>query len=176
MIRFSAKSVFLAPMLGGILCTQTPGVAAQSSLTDCAAIEEAQARLSCYDSVSENAKSLPVLRIPRSTQPRSTTEITPTDSSSTSSAVQDQFGLELKQSKNTNRGPDVRNYRVVAAKHNDFTGWTIEFDKGGTWKQVGTDDYNIKVGEVYTVRRASFNSYFLSNSNNNRKIKITRTQ
>jgi len=146
----------------------------QSSITECADIDNAQARLNCYDRVSENVKELPVVRVPRNMnsepQPR-------LDSPLASTAVQDEFGLdEAKKQKQRESEPDSRSYRVLSAKHNDFTGWTIEFEGGGIWKQVGTESYDIEVGGLYTIQRRSFGSYQLSSSRNNRKIRVSRTE
>jgi|SRR6056300_210662 hypothetical protein len=146
----------------------------QSSITECADIDNAQARLNCYDRVSENVKELPVVRVPRNRnsepQPR-------LDAPLPSTAVQDEFGLdEAKKQKQRESEPDSRSYRVLSAKHNDFTGWTIEFEGGGIWKQVGTESYDIEVGGLYTIQRRSFGSYQLSSSRNNRKIRVSRTE
>jgi len=146
----------------------------QSSITECADIDNAQARLNCYDRVSENVKELPVVRVPRNRnsepQPR-------LDAPLPSTAVQDEFGLdEAKKQKQRESEPDSRSYRVLSAKHNDFTGWTIEFEGGGIWKQVGTESYDIEVGGLYTIQRRSFGSYQLSSSRNNRKIRVSSTE
>ena len=155
-----------------------PPTLGQGGIASCADIDNAQERLACYDRAAEGGSDLPVVRLPRNTRPAAT-ETAPVDTAGTSqpTARQDEFGLELKQERQRDTGgPDSRTYRVLAARHNDFTGWTIEFDGGGVWKQVGTDDYRIEVGETYTVSRASFNSFMLSNSRNNRKIRITRVE
>lgn len=160
----------------GLLMMLTPQyqLLAQENLTSCAAIGNAEERLACYDRAAEATRDLPVVRLPRTarTEPRSTSE----EPAAPATTRQDEFGLELKQERISNAGPDSRTYTVLAASHNDFTGWTIEFDGGGIWKQVGTDDYNIEVGERYTVSRATFNSFLLSNGTNNRKIRITRVE
>ena len=147
----------------------------QGGLASCAEIENAQERLACYDKAAESGNNLPVVRLPRNTRP-DTADTAPAENASQPAERRDEFGLELKQERQRDTGPDSRSYRVLAARHNDFTGWTIEFEGGGTWKQVGTDDYDIEVGETYTIRRGTFNSYMLSNSNNNKKIRITRVE
>ena len=166
--RFIIFSTLMGPIL-------TSGFAlGQSSITECADIENAQARLNCYDRVSENVRDLPVIRVPRNTNTVPQSDV---DAPVASSAVQDEFGLdETKKKKQRESGPDSRSYRVLSAKHNDFTGWTIEFEGGGIWKQVGTKSYDIEVGELYTIQRRSFGSYQLSSSRNNRKIRVSRTE
>ena len=169
MINILPKDFVVMAVLAGITASSTTALA-QSNVTSCADIEGAEERLACYDRAAEAARNLPVVRMPRIQ--RSTDEV-PRESSpdvaSSANARSDSFGYGDRRD-----GPRTQTYRVVSAKHNDFTGWTIEFDNGSTWKQVGTDDYRIEVGEQYSVRRNSFNSYMLSNSENNRKIRISR--
>ena len=63
---------------------------------------------------------------------------------------------------------------VASASHNDFTGWTLEFKNGQVWHQVGTEDYDIKVGDEYKITRGFMNSFILSNNEDHHKIRITR--
>ena len=141
----------------------------QVSIASCADIEDSAARLACYDEATSAIQSLPVIRLPRASVTSSSEASN--DAPATSSSRGDDFGLELRDD-----GGRVaeRSYRVVAANRNDFTGWTIEFENGAKWRQVGTDKYDIEVGDTYTVRRGALNSFLLSNSKNNRKIRIKR--
>jgi len=152
-------------MAGAVL---SPVSNAQDNVTSCADIEDAEERLSCYDRVAEATRNMPVVRLPR-VERTTTAPVTSGNESQGTSVRGDSFGYGKQLD-----GARTRTFRVAAASHNDFTGWTIEFDNGSTWKQVGTDDYRIVVGEQYSVRRNSFNSYMLSNSENNRKIRISR--
>ena len=170
------KSIHNNLLLPGIFLftLSSPTAMSQGSLASCADIEDAQERLTCYDRVAENTSNLPVVRLPRSTSQQATETVA--NPRTTMQPRRDEFGLEMKQERQQSRGPDTRTFSVLSAQHNDFTGWTIEFDGGGIWKQVGTDDLRIEVGERYTVRRATFNSYMLSSEGNNKKIRITRLE
>ena len=141
----------------------------QTSISSCADIEDSASRLACYDEATSTIQSLPVIRLPRASVTSSSEASN--DAPATSSSRGDDFGLELR---NDNGRVAERSYRVVAANRNDFTGWTIEFENGVKWRQVGTDKYDIKVGETYTIKRGALNSFLLSNSKNNRKIRIKR--
>ena len=166
-------SLVISAVAATVLLLSGQPATAQETTISCASIENADERLACYDRVAENARNLPVVRVPRTGRSEPTEEPVRRQTPAVTTR-QDDFGLEQKQERRQDSGPRERTYRVLAASHNDFTGWTIEFEGGGTWKQVGTDDYDIDVGETYTVRRTSFNSFMLSNSRNNRKIRITR--
>jgi len=170
------KSLTTCLLPGALLLSLTSLPAlSQGGLASCADIDNAQERLACYDRAAEDASNLPVVRLPRNTR-QPAAETAATQDNVQQQQRQDEFGLELKRERQQNRGPDTRSYTVLSARHNDFTGWTIEFDGGGTWKQVGTDDFDIKVGQRYTVRRATFNSYMLSREGSNKKIRITRVE
>jgi len=160
----------MALSLAALSMTASTFLIAQSSVTDCASITDSDERLACYDRAAENARNLPVVRIPRGTRSAPQTDMSPDNKEDTAfTARQEEFGFSRTQYRE-------RTFTVVSATHNDFTGWTIEFEGGGTWKQVGTDDYPIREGERYTIRRNSFNSYMLSNSRNNKKIRISRVE
>lgn len=170
------RPLFLVSTCGLLLAVTGQQAFAQGGITSCAGIQDAEERLACYDRAAESSANLPVVRLPRSSRPAPEAETASEGAATREVEPQDDFGLELKQERQRDPGPDTRSYRVLAATHNDFTGWTIEFEGGGTWKQVGTDDYDINIGERYTINRATFNSFMLSNSKNNRKIRITRVE
>ena len=167
------RNIFLMAGCFVLLNTSNPSFG-QSSVASCASIADETERLTCYDRVAENVRDLPVVRVPRTTRNAPQTDVT--QPSNATVVRQDEFGLELKREKQIQAGASSRVFTVLAAKHNDFTGWTIEFEGGSTWKQVGTDDYRVIVGETYTVQRASLNSFLLTNSRNNKKIRITRVE
>jgi hypothetical protein len=165
-LHFSKSFVLFAG-----ISTISLAVVGQVNIATCADIQDSAARLACYDEATTQNQNLPVIRLPRSSAVTSSGEAS--DNSSAATSRGDQFGLELR---GEGRGSATRSYRVVAATRNDFTGWTIEFDGGGKWRQVGTDNYDIDVGQSYTVRRGSLNSFLLSNANNNRKMRIKRLE
>lgn len=158
-------------------------VLAQNDLEACTQISDSSARLECYDRILNptNTADLPILAQPE-------IEGTPTEQRVLPAPIEaahapapapalvsgDDFGLELKQLPSPEA--DLRTFTVASARHNDFTGWTIEFENGQIWKQVGTNRYRIKTGQPYTIKRASFNSFLLGNANNNRNIRISRIE
>ncbi len=171
--KVSCRVAKLAVFFTGVCALNLP-VNAQVSVISCGEVKDSDDRLACYDRAAEQVQNLPVIRLPRTIQKSSSesysTNIVSSDPSE-EIVVTDAFGLDSDLSKGT-----TRRYSVMAAKHNDFVGWRIEFDAGGIWKQVGTDNYDIDVGAVYTIRKASVGSYFLSNSNNNKKMRLSRVE
>ena len=159
---------------------------AQSGLQNCAAIEDSAARLACYDAAVgapaaddaprppreavEPAAPPPELPAPRNAG-------TPDGARAPAGAVQPpdaaagEFGLEREAQEEI---PDTLRLRVAAARHSDISGWTIEFENGQVWRQVGSDRFTIEVGQRYLIRRASFDSHLLGTETGNRTIRVTR--
>jgi len=184
-VKKTLPMLFLLPLI------HSADVLAQVSMAQCAELEDSLERLRCYDSVMENAapSSMPVIAVPRS-KPQAQPQSQPV----TQSAPEDDFGrtVSVKETvaETQNEKPvalgltDIdgaseiteRVMTVAAAKQNDFTGWTIEFENGQVWQQIGTDGYRIRKGEQYTISKALMDSYLLSNSSNNRKIRVRRTK
>jgi hypothetical protein len=150
-----------------LIVVHTP-VMAQNSLTACADISDSDKRLACYDRAAENARNLPVVRLPRGNRPAPSPR---EEDSGENPAAAQQTDSVSGTPQEGRAAPGT--YTVVAARHNDFTGWTIEFRDGGVWKQVGTKDYDIEVGEQYTIKQGALYSYLLTNRKNNNKIRIT---
>lgn len=154
----------------------------QDDLNACNAISDNQERLACFE-------ALAVADEPRPVAPDAATPVTedmasdparspgtPANQPDIAGSDDTDFGLEHKRPKSPDSEPEPMQFTVSAARRNDFTGWTIGFENGQVWRQVGTDDYNIRVGETYTIRPASFNSFLLSNSRNNRKMRVSRIE
>ncbi len=175
------------PVLALLPLIHSTDVLAQLSLAECAELEDSLERLRCYDSAMQNApsSSLPVTQVPRAKPQTQTQPVT-------RSAPEDDFGKNVSQKEavvetesekagalglddiDGSREMTERVMTVAAAKQNDFTGWTIEFENGQVWQQIGTDSYPIRKGGQYTISKALMDSYLLSNSANNRKIRVRR--
>lgn len=131
-----------------ITCIGISSAMAQGDPKACISIADNSLRLNCFDNAMKEVIIKP-------------------------SVVSDEnFGKEHKQDFSEEAGPRI--FTVASARHNDFTGWTMTFENGQTWTQVGTDRYRIKKGEKYSITRAAFNSFLLGNLEDNRSIRISR--
>lgn len=182
--------VFLLPLI------HSADVLAQVSMAECAQLEDSLERLRCYDSVMESSamessapSSMPVIDVPRANpqgqsqpQPKPVTQSAPQDDFGKTVAMKDAVEETRSEEPGSLGLDDIdgtgeltqRVMTVAAAKQNDFTGWTIEFENGQVWQQIGTDGYRIRKGEQYTISKALMDSYLLSNSSNNRKMRVRR--
>lgn len=152
-------------------CLSSNPAKAQGNLENCVLIKDNKQRLTCFDQAMTSRK----LNDSRALSPvvTTTTEDLPKPSRDISTLIsEDDFGLEHKIDISAENSQ--RTFIVASSRHNDFTGWTIEFENSQVWKQVGTDSYRIRQGQRYTLRRGSLNSFFLGNLNDSRTIRITR--
>jgi len=119
---------------------------AQPDLQSCVRIENDTARLACYDELAN-----------------------PTEES---------FGLENKAESVAEAPEEIANVvaKVTTATHSDFTGWTISFDNGQSWKQIGTDRFDVNEGDSCTISRGLLNSFRLQCGSIERKIRVTRSE
>jgi len=170
-------SILMSPMFNTAI-GQAP-----TGLAECAIIDAAAARLACYDKLAEDAGVRPAPGTAAAPPPRPVTppaavatepaaRTAPRSNPTPQAATESREARRGSDNARSDDNPRERSYIVVAANHTDFTGWTIDFGEGGTWRQVGTDDYDIVVGERYTVRRTAFGFYQLGNADNNKKIRI----
>jgi hypothetical protein len=182
-------------LLSTCLCTALVVLAgtarAQDALDACVAQADPAQRLACFDAAmaarrgTANVAPAPAIPVatevtapltsaPQPAAQQPTVATSPAIAPAAPAKAKADFGLELRRRE---QNEDMeRSLRVSAARHNDFTGWTIEFDDGSTWKQIGTDRYDIEVGKSYTIRRGSLNSFQLGNADNNRKIRVRREE
>lgn len=171
-----------------VLLSLPLAAAAQFDPRVCADIADSAARLACYDAAvgaAEADDAPPVPRPPRgaaepaaplvTTEPAGRTEPASSATATRPGAPEaPEFGLGSRTPEAD--VPDTLTLRVAAARHSDFNGWTIEFENGQVWRQIGSDRFDIEVGERYVIRRASFDSFLLGAEDGNRKIRVTRVR
>lgn len=172
-----------------VACSATAQDVLRDELNACNAIPDSQERLSCFEALADEPRpDTPVAATPPREEPREEEATEPARSSAQLATPATQpgnagagsddagFGLEHRQPKAPDSKPETQQLTVSEARHNDFTGWTIAFENGQIWRQIGTDRYDIQVGETYSIQRASFNSFLLGNNRNNRKMRVSRVE
>jgi hypothetical protein len=171
-----------------MLCSGQTAFAQLELLQRCTAIAADQERLACFDALSESLLTLPqetseapvaadrteaVAVMPdgrENDSPKSNADA-PTPGRRNSSTT---FGLE--QQVIAESGPDTITASVVSVSRSRLGTWTVEFDNGQVWQQVGTDNFSIRAGETYRIERASRNSFLMKREGYNRGIRVSRVQ
>lgn len=188
-----------------LLLTPRYGFAAES-LADCAAINNSNARLACFDKLagaSGQADTAPVAAVPAPAMPAASTQATPpapvastetapipvsapiTTSAAPAtepapvtgvSSYQDIFGLENQAAV---KGVKKISSRII----NDFDGWdgrtVFRLENGQVWVQKdvnSTMSWRGSSHPIATIKRKAFNSYLLKIEGANKSVRVKRVK
>ena len=188
-----------------LLLTPRYGFAAES-LADCAAINNSNARLACFDKLagaSGQAETAPVAAVPAPAMPAASTQATPpvpvanneaapipvsapvTTSAAPAtepapvtgvSSYQDIFGLENQAAV---KGVKKISSRII----NDFDGWdgrtVFRLENGQVWVQKDVNSSLSWRGSshpIATIKRKAFNSYLLKIEGANKSVRVKRVK
>ena len=188
-----------------LLLTPRYGFAAES-LADCAAINNSNARLACFDKLagaSGQADTAPVAAVPAPAMPAASTQATPpapvastetapipvsapiTTSAAPAtepapvtgvSSYQDIFGLENQAAV---KGVKKISSRII----NDFDGWdgrtVFRLENGQVWVQKDVNSSLSWRGSshpIATIKRKAFNSYLLKVEGVNKSVRVNRVK
>lgn len=174
-----------------------------TSLGDCKEINDAEARLACYDSIANApAPQIPELApAPAPSAPESSAPATPITSTvapspSTTSALppaveqppeapanpEATFGSEnLKKNRKEKEKVDRITSPIVDIKANPYGKLTITLANGQVWKQLKGDGKTVRIPRkerdyTATVRRGAIGSYFLRIEELNKAVKVRRVK
>lgn len=188
-----------------LLLTPRYGFAAES-LADCAAINNSNARLACFDKLagaSGQADTAPVAAVPAPAMPAASTQATPpvpvasneaapipvsapiTTSAAPAteptpvtgvSSYQDIFGLENQAA--------VKGIKKISSRIiNDFDGWdgrtVFRLENGQVWVQKdvnSTMSWRGSSHPIATIKRKAFNSYLLKVEGVNKSVRVNRVK
>lgn len=143
--------------------------ARESKLARCAAIDDANARLACYDALA-GRKSQDVVQntvIPPAT-PLSTAAGAPAPGSAAAAApdpavAAQKFGLSNPQQRKVEEGPTAIQAHVAKALFDRNRRGYLLLDNGQTWLIVD-DEAQLDDGEAVTIRRAALGSFMLTSA------------
>ncbi len=65
---------------------------------------------------------------------------------------------------------------ISTALHSPYTGWSITFENGQSWKQIGTASFVVKASDTCTISPGPMNAYLLQCADRARRIQVERTQ
>lgn len=149
----------------------SPALLAQTSLSSaieqCRAEQNALKRLVCYDEITTaNSHAIPV-RPEQSAQPKNHQA-----AQTSQQTAESDFGREHRRK--IDESAD-KIYAVVSSiRYSPRKELIIAFDNGQVWRQNGSGNYAINVGERHFIRRGVLGAFYLGNDNNNRTLKVKR--
>lgn len=127
----------------GVLAAQAQVALAAPTLAECRALQDAQARLACYDSLSGPA--------------------VPMDPVARKEEQKKNFGLAESQKAPEERAEVDEVQATISDVRSGQSGPVLELDNGQTWR-VGTDGNLhqwLKAGQVVTIKRGTLSGYRL---------------
>ena len=82
------------------------------------------------------------------------------------------FGLEHRTS--THPSGETLSATLALVESGGYGQLRVTLDNGQVWEQVGSDRYQLKVGDAVVIERGRFNSFFLRKQSSDRKVRFTR--
>jgi hypothetical protein len=65
---------------------------------------------------------------------------------------------------------------ISTASHSRSNGWTITFENGQSWRQIGTASFVVNTADTCTISPGPMNSYLLQCENRARRIQVEGTE
>ncbi|MBQ4834485.1 hypothetical protein J8L70_14645 [Pseudoalteromonas sp. MMG010] len=145
------------------------------ALEACSLIENDFNRLLCYDNIiagkaaSQNTSSVPSIAAKEMVQASA-----PIVTDNTKSDVKkDDFGLEHKEI-TKGKATEIK-ATVTSIKKAPYGELIITLDNGQQWRQIGSDSMKLTAEDKIIISRGVFNSFLLKKANQNRSIRVKRT-
>jgi hypothetical protein len=129
----------------------------------CPAIEDATARLACYDAAFGRTSSAA--------------------KESTAESATEQFGMndrlrrEKSNGEERNTAPDEMGALISTAQRNTQGYYTLILDNGQRWYVTETTEFqSFRDGDRITIRRGAFGSYLLTHERGGRSLRVRRIE
>lgn len=154
---------------------------AQPELLRCAAITADPARLQCYDALAaEQRDELPTetAATPAPAMPPPVPAPASEPPRSGVARALALFGFESRpeEQREITEVLDVIEATVTSASHSPFSGWTLTLDNDQVWKQIGSDRFDIEIGDTAVITRGSLNSFLLQRGGAGRRVRVSRVE
>jgi hypothetical protein len=127
-------------------------------LLDCRKVEDAAARLACYDAAAGAMD-----------EAEAKGDVVVVDREQARTVRRQGFGFNLPSLSLFERGEkadevEKLQLKVVAARQDGYGKWTVVLEGDQVWRQIDTGDFSLrpKPGMVATIRRAMLGSYIMS--------------
>ncbi len=197
-IADSTKGLLLL-VLACVACIEARAQDLAAALRTCSAIASEHDRLACFDTLARDAlnpgrvapstgvtpdgpatsapapPSAPAAAAapaaPTQPAPPIATQPTPRPEPPPVVSTAD-FGLEHRTS--THPSGETLSATLALVESGGYGQLRVTLDNGQVWEQVGTDRYQLKVGDAVVIERGRFNSFFLRKQSSDRKVRFTR--
>lgn len=161
---------------GLLLVTSVVG-AQQTTLQQCAEIEDSLERLVCYDNLAKRQNDQPE----KSQGKAKGKEIAKKEREPVSvqarekGSLKQSFGMEHKEKKEDKI--DRIEVKVAAKEQGPYNKWRIVLANGQVWKQTGGASYfSWDDDDTYYIERGALDSFFFGREGSNRRMRVQRVK
>ncbi|KPZ65287.1 hypothetical protein AN392_01441 [Pseudoalteromonas sp. P1-16-1b] len=146
----------------------------EQALQACSFIENDFNRLLCYDNTIAG-KSLTQSARKQPEQPAQANVKADTSTVTAPVAIKEkEFGLEHKEI--TENGEESITSIISSVKKAPYGELIITLENNQQWRQIGSDSLRLDEGDTVIISRGVFNSFLLKKADQNRSIRVKRTQ
>ncbi|CAD2226317.1 conserved exported hypothetical protein [Pseudoalteromonas sp. 3J6] len=146
----------------------------EQALQACSFIENDFNRLLCYDNtIAGKSLTQPAHKQPQQSVKANVKADTAVATAPVAAKAKE-FGLEHKKiTKNTEETISSKIANVKKAPYGELI---ITLENNQQWRQIGSDRLSLDKGDTVTISRGVFNSFLLKKADQNRSIRVKRTQ
>ena len=146
----------------------------EQALQACSFIENDFNRLLCYDNtIAGKSLTQPVQsQLSKSAQTNVKAE-TPAATAPVATKAKE-FGLEHKEI--AENGEESITSMISSVKKAPYGELIITLENNQQWRQIGSDSLRLDEGDTVIISRGVFNSFLLKKADQNRSIRVKRTQ
>ena len=142
----------------------------EQALQACSFIENDFNRLLCYDNTVAG-KPLSKPTVNKTLSPTNTEATAPVAVAVTQA---EEFGLEHKEI--AENGEESITSKISSVKKAPYGELIITLENNQQWRQIGSDSLRLDEGDTVIISRGVFNSFLLKKADQNRSIRVKRTQ
>ncbi len=161
-------------MLACVACGPAHAEDLGPALRHCTTIASEPDRLACFDALARDTLNTgtAIDAVVPATPPPIATQTTAPAAPAPVVAPPNDFGLEHRAT--THPSGEELSATLAAVQRGGYGELRVTLDNGQVWEQVGTDRYQLEVGEQIRIERGRFHSFFLRKRSSDRKVRFTR--
>lgn len=157
-IKLTSCAVVISILLAQPVLAKDTELAAK--VQACSEINENEARLSCFDGLTNKATGV----------------LTSEAAASLTMQQEDDFAKEHVKKTAEEKANEIQSISVIITKLSKTSHgrWKITFDNGQKWQQKDSTKMKLKQGEEVELAKGAFSSIFLQKEDSNKRIKVKR--
>jgi hypothetical protein len=164
-------------LIAGSAVAAEPDNLAQS-LQACLVVSDATQRLACFEAVARSASATPSPSVTKSEPALNAKPTPPIETPIAEPAYQPPANSEAEFGREQEAAAKRAGERLIstltAVDRSAYDQLRVTLANGQSWEQVGTDTYQLAVGDQIVIERGALHSFFLHKESANRKVRFRR--